>query len=52
MSQMAIYLYVQALSFRPRDFNTLCKLGSIEEKRDEPGAGNSCLRACGRDQTG
>ncbi len=33
---MAIYMYVQALSFRPRDFNTLCKLGSIEEKRDEP----------------
>jgi len=30
----AIYLYVQALSFRPRDFNTLCKLGSIEQKRD------------------
>jgi Flp pilus assembly protein TadD len=34
--QMAIYMYVQALSFRPRDFKTLCKLGSIEEKRDEP----------------
>ncbi len=34
--QMAVYMYVQALSFRPRDFNTLCKLGSIEEKRDEP----------------
>ncbi|MGH9521877.1 MAG: tetratricopeptide repeat protein [Terriglobales bacterium] len=35
-AQMAIYMYVQALSFQPRDFNTLCKLGSIEEKRDEP----------------
>jgi tetratricopeptide (TPR) repeat protein len=34
--QMAIYMYVQALSFQPRDFNTLCKLGAIEEKRDEP----------------
>jgi tetratricopeptide (TPR) repeat protein len=33
-AEAAIYLYVQALSFRPRDFNTLCKLGSIEQKRD------------------
>ena len=33
---MAIYMYVQALSFRPRDFDTLCKLGAIEEKRDDP----------------
>ncbi|MGA8707769.1 MAG: tetratricopeptide repeat protein [Steroidobacteraceae bacterium] len=35
-AQMAIYMYVQALSFRPRDFDTLCKLGAIEEKRDDP----------------
>jgi Tfp pilus assembly protein PilF len=28
---MAIYQYVQALSFRPRDINTLGKLGSIEQ---------------------
>jgi Flp pilus assembly protein TadD len=31
----AVYLYIQALSFRPRDFDTLCKLGSIEQKRDK-----------------
>ena len=35
-AQMAIYMYVQALSFRPRDFDTLCKLGAIEEKRNDP----------------
>jgi tetratricopeptide (TPR) repeat protein len=28
---MAVYLYIQALSFRPRDVNTLGKLGSIEQ---------------------
>jgi tetratricopeptide (TPR) repeat protein len=32
-ADMAIYLYVQALSFRPRDINTLCKLGWIEQKQ-------------------
>jgi len=30
-ADMAIYLYVQALSFRPRDVTTLGKLGSIEQ---------------------
>ncbi len=35
-AETAIYLYVQALSFRPRDFDTLCKLGSIEQSRDNP----------------
>src|SRR5262249_13930607 len=30
-ADMAIYLYVQALSFRPRDVNTLGKIGSIEQ---------------------
>jgi len=28
---MAIYQYVQALSFRPRDIDTLCKIGTIEQ---------------------
>jgi len=32
----AVYDYIQALSFRPRDFDTLCKLGSIEQKQDKP----------------
>ena len=35
-ADMAIYFYVQALSFKPRDFDTLCKLGSIEQKRGNP----------------
>jgi tetratricopeptide (TPR) repeat protein len=30
-TDMAIYLYIQALSFQPRDINTLGKLGSIEQ---------------------
>jgi tetratricopeptide (TPR) repeat protein len=30
-TDMAIYLYIQALSFRPRDVNTLGKIGSIEQ---------------------
>jgi tetratricopeptide (TPR) repeat protein len=30
-ADMAVYLYLQALSFRPRDINTLCKLGWIEQ---------------------
>ncbi len=32
-ADMAIYLYVQALSFRPRDVITLTKLGVIEQRR-------------------
>ena len=35
-ADMAIYFYVQALSFRSRDFETLCKIGAIEQKRDKP----------------
>jgi len=30
-ADMAVYLYIQALSFRPRDIDTLGKLGSIEQ---------------------
>jgi tetratricopeptide (TPR) repeat protein len=30
-ADMAIYQYVQALSFRPRDVDTLCKLGIVEQ---------------------
>jgi tetratricopeptide (TPR) repeat protein len=30
-ADMAVYLYIQALSFRPRDINTLGKIGSIEQ---------------------
>jgi tetratricopeptide (TPR) repeat protein len=32
-ADMAVYLYIQALSFRPRDINTLGKIGSIEQAR-------------------
>ena len=32
-ADMAIYLYIQALSYRPRDIDTLGKLGSIEQAR-------------------
>jgi tetratricopeptide (TPR) repeat protein len=32
-ADMAIYLYIQALSFRPRDIDTLGKIGSIEQSR-------------------
>jgi Tfp pilus assembly protein PilF len=38
--EMAIYLYVQALSFRPRDIDTLSKIGSIEQRQ-----GNLALAA-------
>jgi tetratricopeptide (TPR) repeat protein len=31
-ANMAIYMYVQALSFRPRDVTTLTKLGVIEQR--------------------
>ncbi len=34
-ADMAIYFYVQALSFQDRDFDTLCKIGAIEQKRDK-----------------
>jgi tetratricopeptide (TPR) repeat protein len=33
-ANMAIYMYVQALSFRPRDVMTLTKLGVIEQRGD------------------
>jgi Flp pilus assembly protein TadD len=32
-ADMAVYLYVQALSFRPREVTTLSKLGVIEQRR-------------------
>jgi Flp pilus assembly protein TadD len=32
-ADMAVYLYVQALSFQPRDVSTLSKLGVIEQRR-------------------
>jgi tetratricopeptide (TPR) repeat protein len=32
-TDLALYLYVQALSFRPRDVSTLGKIGSIQEAR-------------------
>ena len=32
-TDLALYLYVQALSFQPRDVNTLGKIGSIHEAR-------------------
>ena len=32
-AEIAVYMYVQALSFRPRDVNTLEKIGSIEQAR-------------------
>ncbi len=34
-AEMAIYLYIQALSFRPRDVPTLCKIGVIEQGRGD-----------------
>ncbi len=34
-ADMAIYLYVQALSFRPRDIDTLSKIGSIEHRQGD-----------------
>src|SRR5215813_9691752 len=34
-SDMAIYLYIQALSFQPRDVATLGKLGAIEQAKGE-----------------
>jgi len=34
-TDMAVYMYVQALSFRPRDVMTLGKLGSIEQTRGD-----------------
>ena len=32
-TDLALYLYVQALSFQPRDINTLGKIGSIQQAR-------------------
>jgi Flp pilus assembly protein TadD len=34
-ADMAVYFYVQALSFRPRDVTTLSKLGVIEQRRGD-----------------
>jgi tetratricopeptide (TPR) repeat protein len=49
-AEMALYLYVQALSFNPRDVTTLKKIGSIEQSRDNlPLAAQAFLLAANTD---
>lgn len=49
-AEMALYLYVQALSFQPRDVTTLKKIGSIELSRDNlPLAAQAFLLAANTD---
>ena len=49
-AEMALYLYVQALSFEPRDVTTLKKIGSIELSRENlPLAAQAFLLAANAD---